>query len=53
MKRLDLLTTTAGSYFASRGFHRVERDSITGGLRESAEFRGACPDSAVCMEMTL
>lgn len=53
VKRLVLLTTTAESYFASRGFHRVERDSITGALRDSAEFRGACPDSAVCMEMML
>jgi N-acetylglutamate synthase-like GNAT family acetyltransferase len=53
VKRLVLLTTTAESWFASRGFRKIGRDSVRGALRQSAEFRGACPDSAVCMEMIL
>ena len=53
LRRLVLLTTTAEAYFGSRGFRKVGRDSIKGALRESAEFRGACPDSAVCMEIIL
>jgi len=53
VKRLVLLTTTAEEYFRTRGFRSVGRDSITGALRESAEFTGACPDSAICMEIIL
>ncbi len=53
VNRLVLLTTTAETYFASRGFLKVGRESITGALTKSAEFRGACPDSAVCMEMKI
>jgi N-acetylglutamate synthase-like GNAT family acetyltransferase/protein-tyrosine-phosphatase len=44
-----LLTTTAEPYFVRLGFTRVERDCVPAGVRASAEFRGACPDSAVVM----
>lgn len=53
IRRLVLLTTTAERYFAARGFKAVPRDTITGALTQSAEFTGACPDSAVCMELIL
>ena len=53
IRRLVLLTTTAEKYFSARGFRTVDRKSITGELRHSAEFTGACPDSAVCMERVL
>jgi amino-acid N-acetyltransferase len=53
VRRLVLLTTTAEAYFALRGFRKIGRESVKGALRESAEFRGACPDSAVCMEIEL
>ncbi|HMK37876.1 MAG TPA: arsenic resistance N-acetyltransferase ArsN2, partial [Bacteroidota bacterium] len=53
IRRLVLLTTTAGEYFSVRGFRIIDRSSIAGGLRDSAEFRGACPASATCMERLL
>jgi amino-acid N-acetyltransferase len=53
MKRIVLLTTTAERYFQRKGFHVIDRATLTGPITQSAEFRGACPASAVCMERTL
>jgi amino-acid N-acetyltransferase len=53
IRRLIVLTTTAEAYFFARGFRKVGRDSIGGALRHSAEFTGACPESALCMELVL
>lgn len=49
VKTLVLLTETAEEYFARRGFRRVERSLLPSSVRASAEFRGACPESAVAM----
>ena len=53
IRRLVLLTTTAGAYFSRRGFRNVGRETIKGAVTQSAEFTGACPDSAACMEIEL
>jgi amino-acid N-acetyltransferase len=53
IRRLILLTTTAEAYFSARGFRKVDRSTIKGTLRHSAEFAGACPESALCMELVL
>ena len=53
IRRLILLTTTAEGYFAARGFRAVGRNTISGALHQSAEFTGACPASALCMELVL
>ena len=53
IERLILLTTTAEAYFAARGFRNVARSTIKGALGHSAEFTGACPESALCMELVL
>jgi amino-acid N-acetyltransferase len=53
VKRLVLLTNTAEEYFHRKGFVRIDRASLSGPLTTSAEFTGACPSSAVCMELTL
>jgi amino-acid N-acetyltransferase len=50
---LYLLTTTAGEYFPSFGFERVDRSSVPVELEESAEFQGACPASATVMRKVL
>jgi amino-acid N-acetyltransferase len=47
--QVALLTTTAMDYFPRFGFERVGRESLPGELAESAELRGACPDTAVAM----
>ena len=49
LSRLYLLTTTAADYFAGHGFTPQPRDSVPAALQASAEFRGACPASAVLM----
>jgi amino-acid N-acetyltransferase len=53
IQRLVLLTTTAERFFTKHGFHRIERTSLSGPVTTSAEFTGACPSSAVCMEKQL
>jgi amino-acid N-acetyltransferase len=52
-RRIILLTTTAEKYFERKGFRRIPRSAIAGPVTESAEFVGACPESAVCMELPL
>jgi amino-acid N-acetyltransferase len=44
-----LLTTTAEKYFPRFGFARTDRAAIPDAVKASAEFRGACPDTAVVM----
>lgn len=48
-----LLTTTAENYFPAFGFERIDRAAIPEELAESAELRGACPDSAIAMKLGL
>lgn len=49
VKELYLLTTTAEDYFPKFGFVRSSRDAVPPAVKQSAEFRGACPDTAVVM----
>jgi N-acetylglutamate synthase-like GNAT family acetyltransferase len=53
IREFYLLTTTAQDYFAKRGFKPIERDEIHPQLLASAEFQGACPDTAVCMRLVM
>lgn len=46
---LYLLTTTAEEYFPRFGFTRTTREAVPDAVKSSAEFRGACPDTAVVM----
>jgi amino-acid N-acetyltransferase len=48
-----LLTTTAERWFPRFGFSRIERDDVPGRVRESVEFREACPASAIVMRAKL
>jgi len=50
---LYLLTTTAEKYFPRFGFTRTTRATVPDAVKASAEFRGACPDSAVVMTRPL
>lgn len=51
--RLYLLTTTADGYFPRHGFRRTTREAATEEIRNSIEFREACPASAVAMVLEL
>ena len=50
---LYLLTPTAERYFPSFGFHAIPRDAVPADVRETEEFRSACPASATVMTRTL
>jgi amino-acid N-acetyltransferase len=47
---LYLLTTTAENYFPRFGFTATTRAGVPEKLKSSAEFQGACPDTAVVMK---
>jgi N-acetylglutamate synthase-like GNAT family acetyltransferase len=49
IRALYLLTMTAERYFPSFGFRRIARDEVPADVRETAEFREACPASAAVM----
>jgi amino-acid N-acetyltransferase len=53
IREFYLLTTTAQAYFAKRGFKPIGREEIHPQLLDSAELRGACPDTAVCMRLMM
>ena len=50
---LYLLTTTAEKYFPRFGFRPTTRAAVPQELKSSAEFRGACPETAVVMKRRL
>ena len=49
LRRIYLLTETAEGFFPRFGFRRIARDEVPGPVRESVEFRKACPESAAVM----
>jgi amino-acid N-acetyltransferase len=49
IEELFLLTTTAEKYFPRFGFVRSTRSVVPAAVKASAEFQGACPDTAVVM----
>lgn len=48
-----LLTETAEDFFAKLGFEKISRDSADVKVKESIEFRSACPETATCMRLKL
>jgi amino-acid N-acetyltransferase len=49
IEELYLLTTTAEQYFPRFGFTLTTRAAVPDAVKASAEFKGACPDTAVVM----
>jgi N-acetylglutamate synthase-like GNAT family acetyltransferase len=50
---LFLLTTTAAEFFKKLGFKMENREKIVGGIKDSVEFKSACPKTAVLMRLSL
>lgn len=48
-----LLTTTADKFFPRFGFDTIHREAAPEAIKASVEFQGACPDSAITMQLTL
>jgi amino-acid N-acetyltransferase len=53
LKELVLLTTTAEHWFPRFGFVTISRDETPVAVRQSAEFREACPATATVMCLAL
>lgn len=53
MAQLWLLTTSAGAFFESRGYHCRDREKAPAWLTETAQFRVLCPASAHLMSKGL
>ncbi len=49
VREFYLLTETAPGFFARLGFRVIPRSEVPAPVRASAEFRGACPETAVTM----
>jgi amino-acid N-acetyltransferase len=50
---LFLLTTTAPAFFKKLGFKEESREKVAGRIVNSAEFKSACPKTAMLMRLTL
>jgi amino-acid N-acetyltransferase len=48
-----LLTTTAQDFFPRFGFSPITRDAVPDSVKDSVEFRSACPASAIVMRKVL
>jgi amino-acid N-acetyltransferase len=53
LSSISLLTETAKDYFPRFGFVEVSRQDLPESLKNSAEFKWACPDSATAMTLEL
>jgi N-acetylglutamate synthase-like GNAT family acetyltransferase len=53
IRALYLLTTTAEHYFPMFGFHATSRETVPQEIRATGEFRGACPESATVMSLSM
>lgn len=52
LTQLILLTETAQNFFPRFGFMPISRTEVPEAIKESVEFKGACPESAVAMRLT-
>jgi N-acetylglutamate synthase-like GNAT family acetyltransferase len=50
---LYLLTTSAADYFERLGFQHLDAQQAPATLKQSVEFQGVCPSSAVLMRLPL
>jgi amino-acid N-acetyltransferase len=53
IRELYLLTTTAESFFARRGYQRLPREAAPDGIRRTVEFSSICPTSSAFMRKVL
>lgn len=50
---LFLLTTTASGFFEKMGWSEIWSEAVPGDVRQSEEFKSLCPQSSVCMMLSL
>jgi amino-acid N-acetyltransferase len=50
---LFLLTTTAPAFFKKLGFKEESREKVASSIRNSVEFKKACPKTAILMRLSM
>lgn len=53
VRELYLLTNSAETFFANRGFNVVTRDEVPDAIRATSQFSLLCPDSATVMRKSI
>jgi amino-acid N-acetyltransferase len=53
MQSIYLITNTAESYFALRGFEKITNDQLPSTVAKSEEFNGLCPASSIIMKKNI
>lgn len=53
IKNLYLLTTTAQGFFEKNNYQTILRDDVSEVIRQTTEFKGTCPSSAIVMKKVL
>lgn len=53
LREFYLLTTSSEEYFKKRGFRTIDRDEVHPQILASTQFRGACPETAICMRLVM
>jgi amino-acid N-acetyltransferase len=53
LRELVLLTETAEKFFRQLGYSPIDRSQVAAAVRDSAEFRTLCPQSARCLSKRL
>lgn len=53
IKELYVLTTTAKDFFEKIGFSTIERNSAPDAIKNTTEFLGLCPSSAICLKFLI
>jgi amino-acid N-acetyltransferase len=53
IQQLVLLTETAQAFFLRHGYAITDRRDVSDKIKQSAEFRSLCPNSALCMRKAL
>ncbi len=53
IKSVYLLTNTAPEFFKSIGYQQINRDNFAEPLKQTSQFSGLCPISAICMKKAL
>ena len=50
LHEMYLLTETAADYFVRHGYKTISRDDVPELVKQSAQFNGACPETAIVMK---
>ncbi|EHQ24399.1 arsenic resistance N-acetyltransferase ArsN2 [Mucilaginibacter paludis] len=53
LKAIYLLTETASGYFSRKGYQQIARDIVPDEIKQSSEYDGVCPQTAIVMGKSL